>query len=162
MDDIKYAYSTLPDLLLQWKLSVTEVHRRLRARGFRFDIKTLYRLASHEPIQTINAPVVGAVCEEFKIGLDDLLVWQKPKQKLHRIDHKMQARLDELMTKNTEGTLSGKEKKEFAALGETVERLSLENARILAMQTELNRRSKAARRTAIARVRPAALSRQHA
>ena len=73
---IKYAYSTFPDLLVELRLTVAEAHKRLVARGFKFDKKTLYRLASHEPIQTISAPLIGAVCDEFKIGLDDLLVWQ--------------------------------------------------------------------------------------
>lgn len=151
MEVVKYAYSTLPELLAKARLTVAEVHQRLLRRGFKFDKKTLYRLASHEPLQTINAPVVGAVCEEFKIGLEDLLTWQRPTPKLHRIDVKTQARLDELMAKNTEGTLKAAEKRELASLGEMVERLSLENARIVAAQAETGRRSRAARRTAVTR-----------
>lgn len=153
MEAVKYAYSTLPDLLVKFQLTVAEVHQRLLRRGFKFDKKTLYRLASHEPLQTINAPVVGAVCEEFKIGIDDLLTWERPKQKLHRIDAKTQSRLDELMTKNTEGTLTAAEKKELASLGETVERLSLENAKMLAAHADTDRRARAARRTAVTRGR---------
>ena len=153
MEAVKYAYSTLPELLAKARLTVAEVHQRLLRRGFKFDKKTLYRLASHEPLQTINAPVVGAVCEEFKIGLDDLLTWEQPKPKLHRIDAKTQARLDELMTKNTEGALTAAERKELTNLGETVERLSLENARMLAAHAESGRRSRAARRTVVTRSR---------
>ncbi len=153
MEDVKYAYSTFLDFLAKHHLTVSEAHQRLLRRGFKFDKKTLYRLASRAPIQTINAPVVGAVCEEFKIGLNELLTWERPKPKLHRIDSKTQARLDELMAKNTEGMLTAPEKKELASLGETVERLSLENARMLAAHAETDQRAGAARRTAVTRSR---------
>lgn len=151
MDAIKYAYSTFPDLLAELNLTVTDVHQRLLARGLKFDKKTLYRLASHEPLQTINAPVVGAVCEEFKIGLGDLLVWERPAPKLHKIDGKTQVRLEFLMAKNNEGTITTAERKELGTLGETMERLSLENARLLARHAGPRSRQRAARRTALTR-----------
>ena len=75
---------------------------------------------------------MGAICAEFKVSLDDLLVWEPVKPKLHRIDAGMQERLDVLLEKNNEGTIAAAEKKELEELGETVERLSLENARMLA------------------------------
>jgi hypothetical protein len=153
MEAIKYAYSTFPDLLAELRLTVTEAHQRLVARGFKFDRKTLYRLASHEPIQTISAPLIGAVCDEFKIGLDDLLVWQPPTPKLHRIDEKMQARLDTLMAKNNAGTMTALERKELAALGDKVERLSLENAKLLGRHVQAEKRARSARRTTITRTR---------
>ena len=151
MEAIKYAYSTFPDLLAELKLTVTDVHERFLARGWKFDKKTLYRLASHEPLQTINAPVVGAVCDEFKIGLGDLLVWERPSPKLHKIDARTQTRLDVLMGKNNEGAITAAERKELANLGETMERLSLENARLLARHAGPRRRERAARRTALTR-----------
>jgi len=151
MEAIKYAYSTFPDLLADLRLTVAEAHQRLVARGFKFDKKTLYRLASHEPIQTISAPLVGAVCEEFKIGLDDLLVWRPPTPKLHRIDEKTQARLDVLMSRNNEGTITAAERKELALLGDKVERLSLENAKMLSRHAAGQKRERSARHTAIAR-----------
>ena len=43
-----------------------------------------------------------------------------------------QVRLDELMSKNTEGTLDDAERRELDQLGRMVEDLSLENARLLA------------------------------
>lgn len=153
MAAVKYAYSTFPDLLAKLHLTVAEAHQRLLQRGFKFDKKTLYRLASREPIQTINAPVIGAVCEEFDISLGELLTWERPTPKLHRIDAKTQGRLDYLMAKNTEGTLTAAERKELATLGETVERLSLENARMLAAHAETGRRVRAAQRTAVSRRR---------
>jgi len=131
MEATRYAYSTLPDLLTKARLTVSDMHKRLTARGFRFDKKTLYRLASPEPMHRIDAPVVGAICDEFDVNLGDLLVWKPVKPKLHRIDASVQARLDVLMEKNNHDTLTAREKKELEELGKTVEHLSLENARML-------------------------------
>jgi hypothetical protein len=156
MKDVKYAYSTLPELLARERLTVAEVHERFLKRGLTFDKKTLYRLASHEPLQTINASVAGAVCEEFKIDLGELLVWERPAPKLHKIDSRTQARLDRLMAKNNEGTITAAEGKELASLGETVERLSLENARMLGQHAGARRRARAARRTALTRAKTGA------
>lgn len=148
---MKYAYSTLPELLARERLTVADVHQRLLERGLSFDKKTLYRLASHEPLQMIHAPIAGAVCAEFKIGLGDLLVWERPVPKLHKIDAGTQSRLERLMAKNNEGTITAAERKELAALGETVERLSLENARMLGEHAGPGRRARVARRTALTR-----------
>ena len=140
MEVTRYAYSTLPELLTKMRLTVADVHKRLIKRGFRFDKKTLYRLASPAPLHRIDAPVMGAICAEFKVGLDDLLVWEPVKPKLHRIDAGMQERLDVLLEKNNEATITAAEKKELEELGETVERLSLENARMLARHSREQRR----------------------
>lgn len=153
MQVVKYAYSTFPDLLAQKQLTVTDVHERLLARGLKFDKKTLYRLASHKPLQTISASVVGAVCEEFAIGLGELLVWERPSPKLHKIDAATQARLDELMGKNNEGSITVAERKELSTLGEMVERLSLENARLLSRHAGPRSRERAARHTALTRTK---------
>ena len=51
---------------------------------------------------------------------------------LRRIDAATQARLEHLMTKNTEGTLEPEERREMDELGGLAESLSLENARVLA------------------------------
>jgi len=136
MEATRYAYSTLPDLLTKARLTVAEMHKRLTARGFRFDKKTLYRLASPEPMQRIDAPVVGAICEEFDVNLGDLLVWQPVKPRLHRIGADVQTRLDVLMEKNNQGRLTVREKKELDELGTTVERLSMENARMLSRNSK--------------------------
>ena len=151
MEAIRFAYSTFPDLLAELRLSVADAHKRLVARGFKFDKKTLYRLASHEPLQTISAPLLGAVCEEFQVGLGDLLVWQAPTPKLHRIDEKTQVRLEALMTQNNEGTLTAAGRKELAALGDQVERLSLENAKLLGRHAEVQKRARSAQRTGVTR-----------
>ena len=99
MEVTRYAYSTLPELLTRMRLTVADVHKRLIKRGFRFDKKTLYRLASPAPLHRIDAPVMGAICAEFKVSLDDLLVWEPVKPKLHRIDAGIQERLDVLLEK---------------------------------------------------------------
>lgn len=135
-----YAYSIFPQLLNRKRLTVANVHKRLLARGFRFNKKTLYRLTSPEPLLRINTPVMGAICKEFKVGLDDLLVWEPVKPKLHRIDPRTQERLDLLMEKNNDGTITEAERKELLKLGEMAERLSLENARLLANQVKTPRR----------------------
>ena len=101
--------------------------------------RALYRLASPAPLHRIDAPVMGAICAEFKVSLDDLLVWEPVKPKLHRIDAGMQERLDALLEKNNEGTITAAEKKELEELGETVEHLSLENARMLARHSKQQR-----------------------
>lgn len=132
-----YAYSALPQLLSERRLTVADMHKRLLERGFRFDKKTLYRLISSAPLHRIDTPVMGAICKEFKVGLNDLLVWEPVKPKLHRIDAGTQERLDFLMEKNNEGTLNAAERRELLKLGEMVERLSLENARLVASQAKV-------------------------
>ena len=46
------------------RLTVADVHKRLIKRGFRFDKKTLYRLASPAPLHRIDASVMGAICAD--------------------------------------------------------------------------------------------------
>ncbi len=130
--DENAAYSNLPELLAQRKSSVAELYKRLSAKGMEFDRKTLYRLASRKPLASISAPVLKAVCVELKVGIGDILVWEAPQPKLHRIAESMQERLSMLMGKNNEGDLTEQERAEFQQLGEEAERLSLENARMLA------------------------------
>ena len=60
-----------------------------------------------------------------------LIIWATT-PRLQRIDAATQERLDELMGKNTEGTLNAAERRELDKLGRLVEKLSLENARLLA------------------------------
>ena len=54
------------------------------------------------------------------------------KPELRRIDEKMQNRLSFLMDKSNEGQLTDDEARELAQLGDHAEKLSFENARILA------------------------------
>lgn len=145
------AYSALPEMLNQRRLSVADICRRLQSKGLKFDKKTLYRLARPEPMQTISIPVVGALCQELNVSLGELISLTPPKRKLHRIDGKTQKRLDELMTRNTEGELTAKERKELEELGELVERLSFENAQLLARRNGSPQAGTRSRHAAIAR-----------
>jgi hypothetical protein len=64
-----------------------------------------------------------------------LIVWSTAPSlppRLQRIDAAAQARLDELMDKNTDGALTVAERRELDKLGRLAEKLSLENARLLA------------------------------
>lgn len=54
---------------------------------------------------------------------------------LAKVDSTVQDRLDALMSRNTEGTLTAKEKRELKLLVEKVELLSLENACQLALRS---------------------------
>ncbi len=59
---------------------------------------------------------------------------------LIRIDRKMQARLTFLMGKNNEGQLTESEMRELVELGDHAEKLSLQNAQILADSTDASPR----------------------
>jgi DNA-binding Xre family transcriptional regulator len=126
------AYSRLLQILNRHDVTVADLIKKLSARGVSFDKKTLYRLAGPEPMQTINAPVLGALCKELNVGVGELITWEPPKPELRRIDEKTQERLSRLMEKNNEGKLTSEEAKELAELGGYAEKLSLENARVLA------------------------------
>ena len=120
------------ELMRARHLSVPEFHRELATRGHKFDLKTLYRLASTKPMLTINTPVLRAVCETLNVDIGKIIVWQPPAPRLHRIDSKTQGRLNDLMSRSNEGTLTGEERVEFEELAARVEQLSLENAKLMA------------------------------
>ncbi len=151
MNETASAYSALPQMLSQRRLTVADIFRSLQSKGLKFDKKTLYRLASPEPMQTINIPVVGALCRELNVGLGELISFNPPRPKLQRINPKMQRRLDELMTRNTEGKLNARERKELEHLGHQAEQLSLENARLLARHNGNSRSGTHTRHAVLAR-----------
>jgi hypothetical protein len=132
MNGTKYAYSALPALLLKQRLTVAQLYQRLEARGFHFDRKSVYRLAQPAPLRTLNMPLVGAICDELAVPLERLIQLNAPAPVLSRIDSATQDRLDELLSRNSEGTLAAKERRELEGLVERVEQMSLENARLLA------------------------------
>ncbi len=137
------AYSRLRTVLAERNLTVFQLHRQLDSAGLPVNIKSLYRLTADEPLQKVDLRVAGAVCQACGVEIGDLITFQKPRAQLHRLDPKIQARLDELMVKSNEGQLTAREKKEFAALASEAHRLSIENARMLLTE---RRRSKSARR----------------
>jgi DNA-binding Xre family transcriptional regulator len=126
------AYSRLSRILTTHRFTVADLCKRLSEKGVPFDRKTVYRLAGFKPMQTINAPILGAVCEELNIDVGDVIAWEPSKPELHRIDEKTQERLSFLMGRNNEGELTAAQARELAELGDYAEKLSLENARILA------------------------------
>lgn len=58
---------------------------------------------------------------------------------MENFDPKKQARLDELMARNTEGALSSAERTELVTLVRAAEKLMLENARALRARSEKRR-----------------------
>lgn len=126
------AYSRLPNILTERRYTVADLIKMLAARGQSFDKKTVYRLASAKPLHTINGSVLGAVCKELNVGVGEIIAWEPPKTELHRLDETTQERLSFLMGRNNEGKLTKPEAAELMELGAYAEKLSLENARMLA------------------------------
>ena len=128
--------SALQKILARQRLTVADLVRRIEESGFHFDKKTIYRLASGEPVRTLNLEAVAAIGRALKLrDPGKLILWtpaSSPSPRLRRISAETQVRLDELMSKNTEGNLTTTERRELERLGRQVEKLSLENAHLLA------------------------------
>ena len=133
------ARSALPKILARQRLTVGDLVRRIEESGFHFDKKTIYRLASGEPVRTLNLEAVAAIGRALKMrDFGKLILWTpalSPSPRLRRINTETQVRLDELMSKNTENSLTTTERRELEKLGRQVEKLSLENAHLLASHT---------------------------
>jgi hypothetical protein len=125
------AYSRLILVLARMNMTVYQLHRRLAEGGFPVNIKSLYRLASDEPIQKIDLRIAAALCRVCDVELGELITLEKPRVRLQRLDAGTQSRLETLMSKNNDGKLTVGEKREFAELAEKAHRLSLDNARAL-------------------------------
>ena len=125
------AYSRLGLILARENVSVAALQRKLAASGVPVNVKSLYRLAENAPLQKIDLRITAAICNALAIALGDLISFEKPKAELHRLDPKMQVRLDALMSKSNEGQLTVAERKEFLALADQAHRVSMENARTL-------------------------------
>jgi DNA-binding Xre family transcriptional regulator len=127
----KGAWSTLPTLLAEKNLTVTDLHQILQKRGFAVNKKSLYRLAASVPVQKLDITIVRAVCEALDVRLQDLIQFQKPKFELKHLDPKSQRELDRLMDKNNEGQLTKNEQARLKALLDEVQTISLYNAKAL-------------------------------
>ncbi len=138
-------------MLAERNLTVFQLHRQLDSAGLPVNIKSLYRLTADEPLQKVDLRVAGAVCQACDVEIGDLITFQKPRAQLQRLEPKAQARLDELMDKNNDGQLNGREKKEFAVLAEEAHRVSLENARMLVAERRRSKRTLPARDRTTAR-----------
>lgn len=113
-----------------------QLQKDLAARGYRFNPKTIYRLAGDKPITNINAPVTRALCEYLAVDIGKIIVWQPPATKLRRVNAATQKRLDYLMAKSNEGNLSAGEQAELEKFATEMEKLSIENARILSKHAQ--------------------------
>jgi hypothetical protein len=66
-------YPKLGVLLRSRRMSVRELERQIEARfGLAVDPKTLYRLASSEPVQRADLEIAGAAAAILGVGLGDL------------------------------------------------------------------------------------------
>ena len=129
------AYSHLKRVLGEQKISVPELHRRIRKRGMRINVKSLYRLAHDtQPLERLDLRVAGAVCEVCHVPLSDLISFTPQKVKLRRLPTPKQKRLDLLMGKNNDGKVTRTEQVELRDLVREAEEITLANARILAEQ----------------------------
>jgi len=132
---VVHAYSRLRSLLHDQNMTVPELHRRMSTQGTRINLKSLYRLSDdRQPLQRLDMRVAGALCQVFDLPLSDLITFEIPQQKLRRLTASKQKRLDALMAKNNEGTLTKAESEELKMLVRETEEIMLANARQLAEQ----------------------------
>jgi hypothetical protein len=129
------AYSRLKHLLKQQRISVPELHRRIRSGGFRVNLKSLYRLSDEDqPVHRLDMRVAGAICEVCDVPLSEWIVFEPEEGRLRMLDSDKQERLDLLMTKSSAGRLTEAERDELRTLVREAEEITLSNARLLAEQ----------------------------
>jgi hypothetical protein len=129
------AFSRLNRLLGAHNWTVPELYRRLRERGLRVNLKSLYRLKDERrPLERLDLRVAGAVCQLFQVPLSDLIAFEEVGGKLRRLPAARQRRLDVLMARNNDGRLTGAERAELGQLVREAEQITLHNARVLARQ----------------------------
>ncbi len=115
-------YPRLSELLRSNNLTVAELERRIeRQFGLSVDPKTLYRLASAEPIQRADLEIAGAVAAVLGVGLDDLFdVHAVPianeEAQTTDLDPNESRRLAELFDRQAHRPLSQDEQQELYAL----------------------------------------------
>jgi hypothetical protein len=115
-------YPRLNELLRLHELTVAELERRIARRfGLSVDPKTLYRLASTEPVQRADLEIAGAVAAVLGVGLDDLFdVHAVPvadeESAAGELDPEQSRRLAELFDRQAHGTLTDSERQELEAL----------------------------------------------
>jgi hypothetical protein len=115
-------YPRLSELLRSNNLTVAELERRIeRQFGLSVDPKTLYRLASAEPVQRADLEIAGAVAAVLDVGLDDLFdvhavpITDEEAQTTDLNPHESR-RLAELFDLQAHGTLSQAEQQELHEL----------------------------------------------
>ena len=129
----------LHTLLRAHDLSVAELKRRIEQRfGLRVDPKTLYRLASAEPVQRADLEIAGAAAAVLGVELGELFdVRAVPvdDQETIELDPAQSRRLADLFDRQAAGALSAQEQAQLEALvGEYGRRLHERRIRELARQ----------------------------
>jgi hypothetical protein len=130
-------YPLVGQILSERNWTAADLIKHLEAKGYNFDRKTIYRVTQARPMYRIDARILRALCETLLVDLGEVISLQMPK--LQKLDDAADKRLTALMDKNTEGDLNESEKEELQTLGSLAQRLSLENARILAAHRKLNK-----------------------
>jgi hypothetical protein len=132
-----HAYSRLNRILQQQKVSIAELHRRIRRRGLRVNIKSLYRLSDeHQPVERLDLRVAGAICQVCAVPLSAWIVFEEEDGRLRTLAPDQQERLETLMAKNNAGQLTDTERNELQTLVRAAEEITLANARLLAAQRQ--------------------------
>ncbi len=71
------AYSRLKRLLGERKLTIPELHRRIRQQSMNVNLKSLYRLSNeHRPLERLDLRVAGIICQVCQIALSDLISFE--------------------------------------------------------------------------------------
>ena len=124
-------WSNLGMLLAEHNMSVLALHKRLQEKGVSVNLKSLYRLASSQPLQKFDARIVKPICFVLGVDLSELISLEKPKLSLLKLDPVTQARITNLLDKNNQGTITKRERAELERLVDKAEKISLHNARAL-------------------------------
>ncbi len=151
-NDAPVAYSQLPRILAQRRLSVSDLKGRLKAAGVTVNQKSLYRLTSFAPLQKIDTRIVGAICQTCAVGIEDIISFEPPKPVLEKLNEMEQSELEQLMDKNNEGQLTPSELQRYDELSDKVFDLTMTNARLLAAQRRSLKSTRHPRRSSPARI----------
>src|SRR5271157_3842722 len=111
--------------------SPSRAHKRLQEKGVVVNLKSLYRLTGSQPLQKIDARIVKPICLVLGVDLSELIPLEKPKLSLLKLDPATQARITGLLDKNSQGTITKRERAELERLVDKAEKISLHNARAL-------------------------------
>ena len=133
-NSLPVAYSGLPKILTKHSWKISDLHQKLKTAGIPVNPKSLYRLAGSEPLHKIDTRILGAICQTCDVSLQDLITFERPQPVLEKLSNAGQKRLDELMTRHSDGKLSAAELREFDELSDEAHRLTMANARLLDAQ----------------------------
>jgi hypothetical protein len=136
------AHSRLKRILGERRMKVPELERRIRRRGIKVNIKSLYRLSDERAtIERLDLKLAAAICEECGVSLAELIEFTRPQVGLKRLSREQQKRLQALMEGNNEGLLTAGERRQLEALVTEAEEITLANARFLSRQRKQLRKA---------------------